>query len=92
MKDTAEITKLRVLLRNVNMDYSALLRGAGHEGKLVGLGSVEGTAARFDVPHRRAEAAASRGSIAAYLASERAPGRGNAHKLERYQRLCSWRG
>ena len=37
MKDTAEIVKLRVLLRNANMDYSALLRGTGHEGKLVRL-------------------------------------------------------
>ena len=31
MKDTAEIAKLRILLRNVNMDYSALLQGTGHE-------------------------------------------------------------
>jgi hypothetical protein len=41
MKDTAEIGKLRILLRNVNMDYSALLRGTGHEGKLVRLEALK---------------------------------------------------
>ena len=41
MKDTAEIAKLRILLRTVNMDYSALLRGAGHEGKLVKLETLK---------------------------------------------------
>ena len=41
MKDTAEIAKLRILLRIVNMDYSALLRGTGHEGKLVRLEALQ---------------------------------------------------
>ena len=41
MKDTAEIAKLRILLRNVNLDYSALLRGTGHEGKLVRLEALK---------------------------------------------------
>jgi hypothetical protein len=41
MKDTAEIAKLRILLRTVNMDYSALLRGTGHEGKLVRLEALQ---------------------------------------------------
>jgi hypothetical protein len=41
MKDTAEIAKLRTLLKNVNMDYSALLRGTGHAGKLVRLEALK---------------------------------------------------
>jgi hypothetical protein len=41
MKDTAEIAKLRVLLRNANMDHSALLRGTGHEDKLVRLEALK---------------------------------------------------
>jgi hypothetical protein len=41
MKDTAEIAKLRILLRNVNLDYSSLLRGTGHEGKLVRLEALK---------------------------------------------------
>jgi hypothetical protein len=41
MKDSAEIAKLRILLRTVNMDYSALLRGTGHEGKLVRLEALQ---------------------------------------------------
>ena len=41
MKDAAEIAKLRILLRNVNMDYSALLRGTGHEGKFVRLEALK---------------------------------------------------
>jgi hypothetical protein len=41
MKDTAETAKLRTLLRNVNMAYSALLRGSGHESKLARLGALK---------------------------------------------------
>ena len=41
MKDSAEIAELRILLRSVNMDYSALLRGTGHEGKLVRLEALK---------------------------------------------------
>jgi len=37
MKDTAEMAGLRTLLKNVNVEYRALLRGTGHEGKLVKL-------------------------------------------------------
>ena len=41
MKDTAEIARLRTLLRNVNMEYSALLRRTGHESKLTRLGALK---------------------------------------------------
>src|SRR5262245_28794605 len=37
MDDAAEIAGLRTLLKNVNSDYSALLRRAGQEGKLMRL-------------------------------------------------------
>jgi hypothetical protein len=42
MKDTAEIARLRTLLRNVNRDYSALLRETGQEDKLTRLEALKG--------------------------------------------------
>jgi hypothetical protein len=41
MQDAAEIAGLRTLLKNVNRDYSALLRRAGHEGKLTSLEALK---------------------------------------------------
>jgi hypothetical protein len=41
MKDAAEMARLRTLLKNVNVEYSALLRGTGHEGKVVRLEALK---------------------------------------------------
>ena len=67
MKDTAEIARLRTLLRNVNMEYSALLRRTGHESKLARLGALKEQ--RLALMSRIAEPTASRGSTAGHPAS-----------------------
>jgi hypothetical protein len=41
MQDAAEIAGLRTLLKNVNRDYSTLLRRAGHEGNLRSLEALK---------------------------------------------------
>ena len=41
MKDIAEIARLRTLLKNVNVEHSALLRGTGQEAKLVRLEALK---------------------------------------------------
>jgi hypothetical protein len=41
MEDAAEIAGLRTLLKDVNRDYSALLRWAGQEGKLMRLEALK---------------------------------------------------
>jgi hypothetical protein len=42
MRDTAEIATLRTMLKDVNVEYSALLRGKGHENKPASLEGLRG--------------------------------------------------
>ena len=42
MRDTAEIATLRTMLKDVNVEYSALLRGRGNEHKSASLEGLRG--------------------------------------------------